>query len=285
MRIIRMICTVVLCMMATVTVIAQLEPEQKKFRDSVVQFLKEEGFSPNIDEDGDVAFKKEGELHWISVGTGNPIYLEFHRSGYKLENEDRNVLLKAVNYGNLKIPTAKAILSETSVNFVVELFCHSVEEFKFIFYKCMKSLENMENIVTEYYNENKSGSVSTAPFNYSSADVANVDKDGNIITSYGQTIYDYKTRYLKPRITVNVSQAGTYNIYVKMYTPSGNLSTGSTSPAGYSYYTAVSMTTGTHSYALDGWGSNTDGNWRAGTYRFEFYYTGSLLGTKYFTVQ
>ena len=280
----KIVWVLIFCITATTESVAQGTIDPDRFKSSVMQFLREEGFSPSIDEDGDVAFKKEGRLHWIATGTGNPLYVEFHRLGYSTENTDYSAWLKAVNYGNMKIPSAKAILKEKSVAFVVEMFCHSVEEFKFIFYKCLNSLENMQDVVQESYNENKGGSVSSAPFSYVSADVANVDYDGNYINNYGDNIYSGRTRYLKPRITLNVKQEGTYDIYVKMFNPSGTLATGSSSPSGYSYSTSINMTTGSHSYMLKGWGSNTDGHWSAGSYRFEFYYNGELLGTKYFTV-
>ena len=215
----------IFCITATTEIVAQGTIDPDRFKSSVMQFLKEEGFTPSIDEDGDVAFKKEGRLHWIATGTGNPLYVEFHRLGYSTENTDRTAWLKAVNYGNMKIPSAKAILKETTVDFVVELFCHSIEEFKFIFYKCMNSLENMQDVVQESYYENKGGSVSSAPFSFVSADVANVDYEGNYINNYGDNIYSSRTRYLKPRITLNVAKEGTYTIYYKFYTPSG-LSTG-----------------------------------------------------------
>ena len=45
------------------------------------------------------------------------------------------------------------------------------------------------------------------------------------------------------------------------------------------------MSEGLHTYLLSGWGSNTDGHWKEGEYRFEFYYDGSLIGKKSFSVR
>ena len=61
----------------------ELTPEQMSFRSNIMQFLKEEGFSPTIDEnDNSVMFKKEGHLHWIAIRDKNPFYVEFFRSGF-----------------------------------------------------------------------------------------------------------------------------------------------------------------------------------------------------------
>lgn len=43
------------------------------------------------------------------------------------------------------------------------------------------------------------------PIVVNSIQIGNVDYDGNIDTEYGNTIYDYKTMYLKPKISYYVS--------------------------------------------------------------------------------
>lgn len=132
---------------------AELTPEQKRFRSAIQEFLKEEGFSPTIDEDDNsLNFKKEGTLFWISVSGSNPIYIEFHRVGLKCEDADRNLVLQSVNSANQKVRCAKAMLNESSVSFAVEMYCHSSEEFKYVFYKCLNELDNVKNEVFEYYN-------------------------------------------------------------------------------------------------------------------------------------
>lgn len=137
------------------TLAAELTTEQKKFRSSLEIFLKEEGFMPTIDnEDNSLKFKKEGTLYWISFGGSNPLYIEFHRSGLKCENADKSLALQAVNNANRKVRCAKAMLNDKSISFAIEMYCHSAEEFKYIFYKCMKELESIKNKVSDFYNGN-----------------------------------------------------------------------------------------------------------------------------------
>lgn len=131
-----------------------MTPAQQRFRAEILQFVREEGFSPHIDEsDQTVTFKKEGVLYWISVGDDGPFYLEFHRAGLDCKEADRKEVLEAVNEANKKIRSAKAMLLTTSVSFAIELFCHSAEEFKYTFYKCLKELDAAKEKVTDYYNE------------------------------------------------------------------------------------------------------------------------------------
>lgn len=141
---------------------SELTAEQKKFRSSVETFLKEEGFMPTIDnEDNSLNFKKEGTLYWLSFGGTSPIYLEFHRAGLNCEDADKSLVLQSVNAANRKVRSAKAMFNDTSVSFAVEMYCHSTEEFRYVFYKCMKELENIKDEVTDFYNGTTSTSSSS----------------------------------------------------------------------------------------------------------------------------
>lgn len=263
-----------------------LTPAQLSLRTEILTFVREEGFAPTIDEsDNSVTFKKEGVLHWITIGGTGPFYLEFHRAGLDCENADRSIVLQAVNEANKKVRSAKAILFDTSVSFVVEVFVHSVEEFKYTFYTCLKELDAAKTKVSEYYDEHNDQISAAAPFRISSVTVANTDHNGSIITAYGSKIYSYKSKYIMPKIHVDVQTAGSYDIYVKFYTPAG-LSTAAdgSSPAGYSYKASVSMSEGIHSYTFNGWGGKKAGHWKAGEYRFEFYYKGERVGQTTFTI-
>lgn len=132
----------------------ELTAEQKRFRSSLQSFLKEEGFMPTIDDsDNSLNFKKEGTLYWFTFGGGSPIYLEFYRAGLTTEEANKTKVLEAVNEGNRKVRCAKAIYTGKSIVFSIEMYCHSVEEFKYIFYKCIKELDNIKDKVVDYYND------------------------------------------------------------------------------------------------------------------------------------
>lgn len=104
----------------------ELTAEQKRFRSSIQEFLKEEGFMPTIDdEDNSLNFKKEGTLYWISFGGTTPLYIEFHRSGLNCEDADKSLVFQAVNAANRKVRCAKAMFNDTSVSFAIEMYCHS----------------------------------------------------------------------------------------------------------------------------------------------------------------
>ena len=119
-----------------------------------------------------------------------------------------------------------------------------------------------------------------APFSITSCTVSNVDYDGNSLPLDAS-----HTQYLKPEIKYTCNTSGSYDIYVKFYDANGNLSTNNSSPSGYSLVNSgVSLSSGSGSKKLKSWGSKTSGRWRAGNYRYEFYYNGTLLYTHRFSV-
>ena len=120
----------------------------------------------------------------------------------------------------------------------------------------------------------------TVPFTITSCTVINTDYDGNPLPLDAS-----HTQYLKPEIKYTCNTSGSYDIYVKFYDANGSLSTGNSSPSGYSQVNSgVSLSSGSGNKKLKGWGGNDSGHWRAGSYRYEFYYNGTLLYTHSFTV-
>lgn len=125
---------------------------------------------------------------------------------------------------------------------------------------------------------------SPLPFKVTNVVICNVDYSGKIITDYDFEIKSAKSQYLKPKLTIEATTEGTYDIYVKAYNATGNLVTGSTSPDRYSYKDSVSINNRTKEYSLTGWGSSNSGFWKTGKCRFEFYYDDRYLFTKEFFV-
>lgn len=124
----------------------------------------------------------------------------------------------------------------------------------------------------------------TIPFVISDIEIANTSYDGTIETGFGSTIYSSRSMYLTPRIKYVGFTSGSKTIYVKIYNSYGSLSTGSSSPSGYSYSTSLYISTGQNTSQLSGWGSSTRGHWSSGSYRIEIWYNNSCLKSKTFTI-
>lgn len=137
-----------------------------------------------------------------------------------------------------------------------------------------------DNALTEL-SEFKSSIGSTYPIVITDIEIANVYKDGTIETDYGNTLYDYRTLYLKPRITYTGLTSGTKEFKIKWVMPSGSLRTGDSSPYGCSFSESAYVSEGSYN-TLDftGWGNENSGNWSSGRYRVEIWYDDVCLKSK-----
>ena len=138
--------------------------------------------------------------------------------------------------------------------------------------------------VRQKMNDLKDEVGSSMPIIISDIQIANTNTDGDIETDYGNTIYSSSTMYLKPKITYTGIKTGeSIDLKVKFYTPSG-LSTGSSSPYGWSYSSSIYVYSGKNVESLSGWGGSSRGHWKSGKYRFEIWYGDVCLKSKSFTV-
>lgn len=282
--ILAMVFTILLC--GTAFASDDLTPQQKAFRSSISTFLKEEGFVPSVDsDDGSLDFKKEGVQYTIYIMDSSPFFVNFRRAGLDASTADSEAVYKACNEANKVGKCVKTYLTGDNVIIAVEMYMHSAEEFKYTFYKNIKELSSAYDKLKEAYAEYDSDSSGDAPFTVKSVRLANVEKDGTIISGFYDPIYSRKTKYLKPQIWVELNKPGTYDIAYKLYDNTGTMSTGSSSPSGYTATTSVEMKDGKSFYQLTGWGSETQGNWAAGSYRVEVYYKGRLMGSNTFTIK
>ena len=137
-----------------------------------------------------------------------------------------------------------------------------------------------DNALTEL-SDFKSSIGSTYPIVITDIEIANVYKDGTIETDYGNTLYDYRTLYLKPRIAYTGLTSGTKEFKIKWVMPSGALRTGDSSPYGYSFSESAYVSEGSYK-TLDftGWGNDNSGNWSSGRYRVEIWYDDVCLKSK-----
>ena len=116
-------------------------------------------------------------------------------------------------------------------------------------------------------------------------EIGNSDYDGNVQTEYGNKIYDYNTMFLKPKIYYTGLESGDYTLKVKWFTPDGVLSTGNSSPSGFSQSGEYYFYSGDdNTKVLSGWGSNNKGHWKSGTYRIEIWYEDVCLKAKTFSI-
>lgn len=262
--------------------------EQLALRTDVFNFLKVEGYMPEIDNDGDIKFKSQGKEFYFSVSESNtnPMHVILFMYFSKPSGYSEECIIKAGSELN-KQKGAKVVFFDDSFMIVSEMFVRQSEAVLEAFYSMLENIEEVKDNFIDYcdtYSSTSVASISEIPFIITKVEVANVDNDYNIIQDFGVTVWDNKSKYLQPRITVKpLSGAGKYTVTVKLY-QNNLLSTGSNS-SDYSYTNEISVSgqSGQVIY-LKGWGSNTAGHWSAGNYRFEIWYGDYCLGSKSFKV-
>lgn len=116
--------------------------EQLKLRAGIESFLREEGFVPEIDTDGDITFKKEGEQYFVLIDNRDvfPFYLSISKF-YKYDDKyTRQKISEKLDALNLK-KAVKVILYDGYFILQSEMFLVDAESFKFVFYKLLSQLE------------------------------------------------------------------------------------------------------------------------------------------------
>lgn len=148
----------------------------------------------------------------------------------------------------------------------------------------VSSLEGEISALNEKYDYLKREVVSVMPFVIKDVKIGNMDNDGNMETDYGNRIYSDRTMFLTPQIYYRAFTSTSCTLYTKLYNPNGYLSTGSSSPNGYTLSKKCSVSEGDGSIDFSGWGSSIKGNWDSGDYKLEIWYNGKCMFVKNFRI-
>lgn len=116
-------------------------------------WLQEQGFKCNLDQDGDAIFKYEGANMYVSVDKDDPLFLKIVMpSIYEVENNYSEVL-EAVNKVCARIKVIKALLVQNRVHLVIEMFVDTTPEVDDFFERCCDILIAGRRAFAEALNE------------------------------------------------------------------------------------------------------------------------------------
>lgn len=168
----RFIHIIVLLVIASVSAIAQnsYNSSQIRFRNDVTQFLKEEGYSPTINNStGDINFKMEGTSYVIGLNTAfSSPYLVTLSASFSFESmssSERQKLYEVENTINSKFNCIKASYAELDGSrilvFSVESFCHNSDDFKYALVKYLSFIKEAIEDFRKLYSGEGSSSTSS----------------------------------------------------------------------------------------------------------------------------
>lgn len=123
---------------------------QLKLRSDIETFLKEEGYVPEIDSDGDIKFKKEGKIYYVQISKvdKSPMYVRMYKYYTYSESFTRAKIAKALESTNLN-KGVKILCFDNSYYYQSEQYLNNAETFKFTFYKLLSQLEALQKEIAE----------------------------------------------------------------------------------------------------------------------------------------
>ena len=246
------------------------DEEQLELRSDLFDFLKEEGFVPELDSDGDIKFKSEGQNYYISVSKtdDNPMYVSFFRIfNYPDEYSIETLVMATMELNRYK--GVKVVCFESSFRIAAELFVRNAEPIKSAFYKLKNLIDSVKSDVLDECEK-----------------IGPVASSGSAFSVSGIPFIIFKTKYLQPRITIRpIKKSGNYTVFVKLYKDNVLQRNTTTSPEDCTFsYTITINGSSSQIVELSGWGSNNAGQWPIGSYRFEIWYNNYCIGSKKFKV-
>lgn len=119
---------------------------QKKIRDEIYNFLKSEGYQPSIDNDGDIKFKRQGDVYFVCVSDkdSSPYYVrlsKYYSYGERLTRSKIGAYAEEVN----KYKMCKLIVEEDSFIIDSQMFLYNSSAFTSIFDRILEVIDGAED--------------------------------------------------------------------------------------------------------------------------------------------
>ena len=106
------------------------------------QLLKEEGYLPRIDEDGDLVFKSEGKTLFIPADSNDEEFIRISLPNFWSidSDEEREAVAMACCKVNKSVKVAKVIIVGDTVWASVEMFASPIQSIHDVFLRCITVL-------------------------------------------------------------------------------------------------------------------------------------------------
>lgn len=116
---------------------------RQQLQESYMTYLKNEGYNPTIDSDGDILFKSEGSSYYIYVNEDD---LEFFRlvylANYELETaREKTQFPLAIEYANKSTKVSKVTSRDDGGRIMIstEVFLGRPDDFRYVFKRMLSS--------------------------------------------------------------------------------------------------------------------------------------------------
>jgi len=118
---------------------------QRALRDNIKTFLQEEGYQPSIDSDGDIKFKRQGDVYFICVSETDesPYYVrlsKYFSYGEKITKSKIALYYDAINQYKM----IKLIATDDSFIIDAQMYLINSVSFTSIFNKVIRVMDGAE---------------------------------------------------------------------------------------------------------------------------------------------
>ena len=122
---------------------AEAQWTKERLQQMYVDYLKEKGYEPEIDSDGDVRFTREKFNYFVSVPDKDPTYFQVVLFNvWEIESEaERAKVLAACDNANARAKVAKIYTVKDNVWLSVEAFLNGPEDFKGQFERSLQAID------------------------------------------------------------------------------------------------------------------------------------------------
>lgn len=140
----------IIVLMVTSAVFAELNEKQNQLRSDIMNFLSEEGFRPELDDDGEIAFKREGVVWYIRVSDVDSVPMYVSLALYYTYNDLYTRQFVSESLGQLNdFKAVKTSLYGKSYSYRAEMYLNEANTFNDVFYKLVDQILSMKKELNE----------------------------------------------------------------------------------------------------------------------------------------
>jgi len=105
------------------------------------EYLREEGFSPTVDEDGDIVFKFEGSIFYLVMDEETNYFRLIYPAFWSIDSEaEQEAAMRSALEVTKTIRVVKINIIKESVWATFETFCANPEDYKILFRRALNLL-------------------------------------------------------------------------------------------------------------------------------------------------
>jgi len=125
---------------------SQQEWTREDLQNVYMEYLRQEGYMPSIDDEGDILFKVAGNSYFIIIDETDLQFFQIYM-GFKMETLSPEIALNAVNYSNRSSKVVKVAFSPDRkvISITAELLLNDPKDFIPVFSRAISLIQNAEN--------------------------------------------------------------------------------------------------------------------------------------------